>query len=399
MTRFSGAPGLAACATFALAVLANVPVARANSVVKVGMIATFTGSVASQIDSTDKGMSLYMELHNADLPSGVKVEVVKRDDGGPNPDLAKRLTQELIVRDKVQILTGGAWTPNVMAEGELSKQAKIPFVVSLSGAAAVTRVSPYAAKVTFSTWQSCYPLGKWAAASGIKTAYTLIWDFAGGKDAEAGFIKGFEEGGGKITGQIGMPINTVDYLPFVQRVKDAKPDAVFLFIPGGPAATALVKAVHDLNLMKDGIKVIGPGDITDDTELPNMGEAAVGIVTMFHYAESSKVPANLAFTAAWKKRYGDSTPNYYAVQGWDAMAAIYHAVSAQNGVMNADKTMELLKGWRFASPRGEIEIDPETRDIIQDEKLRRVEMVDGKPSNVEFETIPKVKDYWKVFNK
>jgi branched-chain amino acid transport system substrate-binding protein len=381
------------------AALTSISAVFAETVVKVGFIASFTGPVATLVEAGDRAMQLYMETHQSELPAGVKIELIRRDDTGPNPDLAKRLAQELVVRDKVSLITGGTWTPNSLAIAGVSKEAKVPFIISLSGAAQVTRISPYVAKVTFATWQSTYPLGKWAAANGLTNVYSLIWDYAGGKDAEAGFVKGFEEGGGKLAGQIGMPINTVDYLPFVQRIKDAKPEAVFVFIPGGPAATAFMKAARDLNLTQDGVKIIGPGDITDDTELPNMGDAASGVMTVFHYTSSSQLPENRAFVDAWKKRYGaDKVPNFYAVQGWDAAAAIYHVVAAQNGVIDPDKTMDLLKGWKSASPRGPIEIDPETRDIIQDEKLRRVDMIDGHATNVEIQTFPAVKDYWKVFN-
>jgi len=386
---------LAAAAAFAVALPVDA------QTVKVGYIVTLTGGQAGLGDTIQKATNLYMKLHADDLPAGVKIEPIWRDDTGPNPDLAKRLAQELIVRDQVQFLSGVTWTPNAMAVGAFTKQAKIPTVMSGNGAAAVTRESPYVIKTSFTVWQACYPLGKWAATHGIKIAYTAVTDYAGGYDAEAAFIKGFTEAGGTIAGSVRIPFNTVDYLPFVQRIKDAKPPAVFVFAPGAAAATTYMKAFDDLGVSKAGIKIIGPGDITDDMELQHMGKAVLGVETALYYSDALTNPANKQFIDAWHKEYGaDDDPGFFTVNGWDAIAAIYAAVKAQNGKIDPDKTMEILSHWKTSdSPRGPLEIDPETRDVVHNVYMRRVEEVDGKLTNVVFDTIPMVKDPWKEFNK
>ncbi len=366
--------------------------------VKVGVILTYSGPDAALGEQINRGINLYTKLHSADLPKGVEVELVRRDDTGPNPDVAKRLAQELILRDKVQIITGGQWTPNSMAVAALTKEAKIPFITMTAGGSAVTLQSPYVIRVGWTLWQSSYPLGKWAAKNGIKRVYTLVSDFAPGHDAEAAFIKGFTEGGGEIIGSVRVPLKTTDYLPLLQKVKDAAPDAVFHFNPGGPQATAFMKAMSDIGIVNSKIKILGPGDITSDDELPNMGGAPLGVVTMLHYSPAANRPANKAFVAAWQKEYGpESIPTFFAVSGWDGMKAIYDAVIAQNGKLEPERTMELLRNWKNPdSPRGPVFIDPQTRDIVQNEYIRKVELVNGKLANVELESVGQFGDPWKT---
>jgi branched-chain amino acid transport system substrate-binding protein len=395
MTR-TMTPAALVAASFALAALP----ANAQTV-KVGAILTLSGPQAGLGETVQKAMNLYVKEHPNELPPGLKVEVIYRDDTGVNADLAKRLAQELIVRDQVQLLTGITWTPNAMAVGAFTAEAKMPTIMSGNGAPAVTRTSPYVIKTSFTLWQSCYPLGKWAAAHGIKDAYMAVADYAGGTDAENAFGKGFTEAGGKIIGDVRIPLNTVDYLPYVQRIKDAHPTAAFAFAPGAAASTAYTKAFADIGLKDAGIQVIGPGDITDDMELQHMGPSTLGVVTALYYSAVGNWPANKAFVDAWHKAYGaDDTPGFFSVNGWDAMAAIYAAVKAMNGKMDPVKTMAFLSHWKNPdSPRGPLEIDPETRDVIQNVYMRRTEMVDGKLANVVFDTIPMVKDPWKEFNK
>jgi branched-chain amino acid transport system substrate-binding protein len=387
---------LALCALFF-----GVPPGASADAVKVGFVVTLSGGQAGLGETIQKATKLYMKLHPNELPPGLTVEPIFRDDTGPNPDQAKRLAQDLIVRDQVQMLSGITWTPNAMAVAAFTKQAKMPTVMSGNGAPAVTRESPYVIKTSFTVWQACYPLGKWAAANGIKQAYTAVTDYAGGHDAESAFIKGFTEGGGQILGSARIPFNTVDFLPYVQRIKDAKPPAVFVFAPGAAAATTYMKAFDDLGVKQSGIKIIGPGDITDDMELQNMGPAVLGVETALYYSAVAPNPATKAFVTAWHKEYGpDDTPGFFSVNGWDAMAAIYGAVKALNGKMDPEQTMQFLSHWKNPdSPRGPLEIDPETRDVVHNVYMRRVEMVDGKLANVVFDTIPMVKDPWKEFNK
>ncbi len=383
-------------AAAALALLSGVAAAQT---VKIGLINTYSGPMASNGDQIQKAVDLYMKLNASKLPKGVKLDIIKRDDTGIKPETAKRLAQELIVRDHVNLLTGVVWTPNAAAIAPLTKQAKVPFIIMNAGTASLTTLSPYIARTSFTLWQSSYPLGQWAAKK-YKKVYVAVSDYGPGIDAQEGFTKSFTASGGTIAGAVRMPPPTSDFTPFLQRVKDAKPDALFSFVPAGKAATALMKGFGELGLRDAGIKLIGPGDITDDVELPNMGDVPLGVVTMFHYSAAADRPANKAFVAEWKKAYGpSSTPNFISVGAWDAMQAIFDVVRQQKGKIDPDKTMALLKGWKNpASPRGPISIDPETRDIVQNEYVREVRKVDGHLANVELETIQAVKDPWKEIN-
>jgi branched-chain amino acid transport system substrate-binding protein len=368
--------------------------------VKVGVINTYSGPLVAVGDQMERGIKLYMTLHGKDLPPGVTIELIRRDDTGPNPDVAKRLAQELITRDKVQLLTGVIWTPNALAMAPLVTEAKVPFIIMNAGTAMITTKSPYIARVSFTLWQSSYPMGTWAAKNGLKNVYTLVSDFGPGTDAETAFTKAFTEAGGTISGSVRMPLATHDFVPSMQRAKDAKPDAVFVFVPGGKESTAFMKAFGDLGLGSAGIKLIGTGDVTTDEELPGMGEPAIGTITMHHYSAAGDRPANKAFVAAYKTEFGaKEVPGFVAVDAYDSMAAIFHVIAAQKGDIDPDKTMELLKGWKYDSPRGPIMIDPETRDIVQNEYLRRVDKVDGQLQNTEIGTLPMVKDPWKELNK
>ena len=374
-------------------------VAQAQTV-KLGVVNTYSGPFADVGEQLDRGIRLYMKLHEKELPAGVKLEIVRRDDTGPNPETAKRLAQELIVRDKVNLLTGLIYTPNAMAIAPLTAEAKVPLVLMNAGASVITTRSPYIARTSFTLWQSSYHMGIWAAKNGIKKAFTTVSDFAPGIDCEVAFVKGFTEAGGTIVGSVRFPVANPDFVPFLQRAKDASPDAVFAFVPGGKDAVAIMKVFGDLGLKKAGIKFIGPGDIVTDEQLQSMGDVALDVVTTHHYSAAAKRPANEAMVKAYKAEFGkDEEPGFEVVGAWDGMAAIFDAIRAQNGKIDPDKTMEFLKHWKSdASPRGPIMIDPETRDIVQNEYIRRVEKVNGRLANVEFDTIPMVKDPWKVFN-
>jgi branched-chain amino acid transport system substrate-binding protein len=378
-------------ALFAISMPANA------QTVRIGIVNTFTGPQASFGEMNDRAMKLYMKMHEKELPPGVKLELIQRDDGGPNPDKAKQLAQDLIVRDKVHLLAGVAFTPNALAIAPLTAEARIPLIITNAGTSVITTRSPYIARLSFTLWQACVPLGQWAARK-FKRAYVLVSDYGPGHDAEAAFSSGFKEGGGEIIGALRVPLQNPDFAPYLQRVKDAKPDTLMVFIPAGKTATQVMKTFADLGLDKAGIKLIGPGDITTDEELPNMGDVALGVTTVFHYSAAAERPANRRFVEAWKKEYGAaSTPNFVAAAAWDGMDAIFHVVKAQKGKIDADRTMELLKSYANPnSPRGPISIDPRTRDIVQDEYLREVRRVGGQLANVELETVARaVKDPWK----
>ncbi|OFZ91444.1 MAG: branched-chain amino acid ABC transporter substrate-binding protein [Betaproteobacteria bacterium RBG_16_64_18] len=386
---------------FAAVALAAASGLAAAQTIKIGIMTTYSGPGAAQGDQLDKGFKLYLKLNGSKLPPGVKVEPIFRDDTGANPDAAKRLAQELIVREKVQFLTGFVWTPNAMAIAPLTAEAKVPYISANAAGVSLPRISPYVARVSFTLWQSSYPLGQWAAKK-FKRAYTVVSDFAPGHEAEEAFTKGFKDGGGEIVGSARTPMTATDFIPYMQRVKDAKPEAIFAFNPAGKQATAQMKAYADLDLHKAGIKYIGTGDITTDEELQNMGDAALGVITVHHYSAAADRPANKAFVAAYKKEYGEKlNPGFMAVGAWDAMDLIFHVIREQKGKIDPDRTMQLIKNYKNPnSPRGPIQIDPDTRDIMQNEYLREVRKVGGQLANVELETVAtQYKDPWKEFNK
>ena len=373
----------------------------AAETIKIGVILTYSGPMASLGDQIDKGLSLYVKEHEKDLPPGTTVEIVRRDDTGPNPETAKRLAQELITRDHVNFLTGVVWSPNALAIAPLTAEAKVPFIVSNAAAVTVPRLSPYVARVSFTLWEECLPLGQWAASKGgLKKVFVAVSDFAPGHEAAQAFAKGFKDAGGQIVDSVAFPLKDPDFVPFMQRVKDAKPDAVFVFVPSGKQATAVMKAYNDLGMKADGIKIIGPQDIVPDEELPSMGQEPLGVITAGTYSNAAQRPANKAYVAAWTREYGTKTmPGFMSVGGWDSMAAIFSAINATKGHVDGDKVMAVLKGWKNPqSPRGEIMIDPDTRDIVQHIYIRRVEKLGDRLANIEFVTLPMTKDPWKELN-
>jgi branched-chain amino acid transport system substrate-binding protein len=379
------------------------PVPSDAQTVKIGVISSYSGAAGGSViaDQMDKAINLYMKQNAAKL-APIQIELIRRDDTGSAPDVARRLAQELITRDRVQFITGLIYTPNANAVAPLATEAKVPTVIMNAGTSSTIRLSPYLARVSFTLWQSSYPLAQWAVKQpNTKKAFTAVADYGPGIDAEQAFTRGFTEGGGEIVGSVRMPPFNPEMTAFLQRAKDAKPDVLFVFVPAGTQATAIMKIYSDLGMPQANIRLIGPGDIVPDTELPNMGNLATdGIVTMHHYSAAAKRPENVAFVDAWKKEYGaNATPDFFAVGAWDGMDAIFHAIRAQNGRIDSDRTMDLLKNWQNpASPRGPVRIDAETRDVVQNEYMRRLERVDGKLVNIEFETIPMVKDPWPRFN-
>src|SRR5438128_2914165 len=289
-----------ACA--AAAVLAvTPPLASAQTVVKIGNISSYSGFVAQAADQAQKAVDLYVKEHEKDLPPGVKVEIIRRDDTS-NPEVGKRLAQELITREHVQLLTGIILSPVAAAVAPLTAEAKVPLLISIAaGGSAIPRISPYVARVSFTLWQQGYPIGKWAAEQGWKKGYTAVSDFIPGHDSEASFTKGFTDGGGQIIGSVRMPPQNPDFVPFVQRIKDAKPDVAFFFVPADPQATALIKAIRDLGVREAGINITAPQDLLPDEALPNMGDTPLGIITSGTYSTAGDRPATEAFAAPLNK--------------------------------------------------------------------------------------------------
>ncbi len=386
--------GLLACA---IALSSGAAMAQT---IKIGMVNSTSGVFATLGDQIDKSVKLYMKENAGKLPPGVKVELIVRDDGGPNPDNAKRLTQELLTRDKVDFLTGFIWTPNAMAVAPMITETKTPLVIMNAAASVITTRSPYFVRASLTLWQSGYPMGVWAAKK-YKKAYTMVTDFAPGHDAETAFIKGFKDGGGEIIGSVRMPIKNPDFVAFMQKAKDVKPDVVFNMVTAGAPSTAIQKAYGDLGLRQAGIPFIGTGDSVTEEELVNMGDAPLGYISAWNYSMAGERPANKAFVAAWERDYGKAVPpGFIAVGAYDAMDMIYTAIREQKGNVNGDQTMKILSNYKNAnSPRGPISIDPATRDIVQNIYIRETRKVGGRNMNIEIDTVSNVKDPWKEFNK
>ncbi len=377
----------------ALAGLA-LPAAQARTV-KVGVVLAFSGVNAEWSEQIMRGAELYLKQH-PDSVGNNKIELIKRDSKNPSGTVARTEVQELITREKVDIVAGFAFSPDAIASAQLATQAKVPMIVMNAGTAWITNLSPYIARTSFSMWDAAYPMGTYAAKTlGCKTAAVGYTDYPPGKDSLEAFTKGFESAGGKVVDAIpmGNPAQVPDFTPFLQRVRDEKPNCLYVFVPAGEHAAALVKTYGELGLRAAGIKLIGPLDIIQDTKLQGMGKAAVGLVVMGHYAADYTNPANEVFVKAWRAAYGaNSTPDFMAVGGWDGMAAIAHVVKTLDGKIDGDKAMKALEGWKFASPRGPIMIDPKTRDIVQDEHVEEVVEKGGRLHVNVLETIPQVKD-------
>ena len=367
--------------------------------IKVGAIITLSGPDAAPGDQIDRGLKLYIDEHAKDLPAGVSVEIVSRDDTGPNPDVAKRLAQELVTREHVQFLTGVIWTPNAAAIAPIATEAKVPFIISNAAGVSIPRMSPYIVRVSFTLWQTAFPLGQWAAKAGKGKGYSLVADYAPGADAENGFGAGFTEGGGEIIGKTRFPVGDLDFTPYLQRLVDSKPQTAYIFAPVSEAV-AMMRAVANLNFPGHGITLVSTMDLVPDEQLLDMGDATLGLITSGNYSAVAKRPQNQAFVAAWKRAYGpNALPDFTGVQGWDSMAAIFAVLKETGGKFDGDQAMAILSHWQNPdSPRGPISINPATRDVIENIYIRKVEKVEGKLSNVEFETIPNVKDPWKERN-
>lgn len=375
------------------------PLAAAAETVKVGLMLSYTGASANLAEQIDRSIKLFTKLNEGSLGEH-RIELVRRDDTGPNPDVARRVGQELITRDGVKAILGLMFTPNANALAHLATEAKVPVMIIHTGTSATMRQSPYLSRFGFTMWQSSYPLGVWSAKNGAKRAYTAVSDYAPGYDSEAAFQKGFTEAGGKIVGSVRMPLKSPDFIPFLQRIKDEKPEVLYAFIPAGKDAMAFVAAYNTLNLNASGIQLVGPGGSFPEDELRNATAMPEGMVTVAHYSAWAERPQNKSFVAAWKKEYGpDAVPADASVAAWDAMTALYGMVKAQNGNLEPEKTMQMIKAFRNDdSPRGPMMINPETRDIVQNQYLRRYVKVDGFYQSREFETIPMVKDPWVTYN-
>jgi branched-chain amino acid transport system substrate-binding protein len=364
--------------------------------IRIGIITTYSGPLAPPGISMDRGLTLYAKLHAKDLPKGVKVRIIRRDDTGIAPATAKRLAQELVTRDHVQFLAGSVYSPDALAIAPLATEAKVPFVVMNAAAADLVRKSPYVVRDSFTLWQVAMPMGEWAAKHGMGDAYTAVSDYAPGWDAEGGFIAGIKAAGGKIVGSVRFPLNNPDFAPVLQRIKDLHPHTLFIFVPGGPQSTQMMKTFNALGLAKAGIHLVTTQDLVIDSELPKMGNIPLGVVSSGTYQEASKRPANRAFVAAFQKAYPGSVPDFPAMQGWDGMAMIFRVIRQTGGTFTPAQAMAILSHYSTTnSPRGPFHIDPATRDVVENVYIRRVEKLkNGQLANVRFDTFPMVSDPW-----
>jgi branched-chain amino acid transport system substrate-binding protein len=372
--------------------LALAPLVCAQEPVKVGLVAPFSGPQGDYGKQMEAGIKAFFKLHG-DTFAGRKIEILVRDTGGPNPEVAKRLSQELVTRDNVDFLAGYGFTPEAMASAPFASEAKKPMIVMNAASSVVTTRSPYIARFSMTLPQVSAPMGTWAAKNGIKTVYTLVSDFAPGIDSETAFKKEFEARGGKVVDSVRTPLRNPDFAPYIQRIKDAKPNAVFVFVPAGEQSIAFMKAFEERGLAKEGIQVIGPGDVTDDDVLNAIGEPVVGVITSHHYSAAHDSPENKAFVKAFGEVQKElKRPNFMGVGGYDGMAAIAEVVKKLGNKIDGDQAMEILKNVKLTSPRGPIAIDPATRDIVQTVYIRKVEKRANEYWNIEFDKFADVKD-------
>jgi branched-chain amino acid transport system substrate-binding protein len=366
--------------------------AFAQQAVKIGVIAEFSGPFADYGNQIVNGMKTYLKLHG-DTFGGRKVEIVTRDTTGPAPEIAKRLAQELVARDNVDILAGFGLTPNALAVGPIDAEAKKPMVIMNAATSIITTKSPYIVRVSHTLPQDTQPMAQWATKNGIKRVYTLVSDYGPGVDAEGAFVKAFKAGGGTIIDSVRVPLQNPDFAPFLQKIKDSKPEAVFVFLPPGSQTIGFIKGYEERGLKQAGVKLIATGDLTDDGVLEAMGDATLGLITSFHYSAAHDSPENRTFVKTYAEVNGTKyRPNFMACAGYDGMAAIAEALKKTNGSVDADKFLAALKGMKLTSPRGPIMIDPQTRDIVQTVYIRKVEKVNGQLYNVEFDKFDDVKD-------
>jgi branched-chain amino acid transport system substrate-binding protein len=373
---------------FAAALLAGP--AAAQDTIKVGIILPYSGQFADAATQMDNAIKLYVK-QNGETVAGKKLEFIRKDTGGIAPDVAKRLAQELVVRDKVDILAGFTLTPNALAAGDVSEQAKKFMVVMNAATSIITTKSQYMVRTSLTTPQVNASLGEWAYKTGIRKIYTMVSDFGPGLDAEGAFTKAFKDAGGEIIGSVKMPVANPDFSAFVQRAKDLNPESIYIWVPGGAQPPALGKALAERGIDPKKVKVLGQGEVTDDAALRSMGDVAIGIITAFHYDPNHKSQKNADFVKAYNEAY-NRNPDFFSIGAWDGMHAIYEALKKTGGKTEGEALVAAAKGMAWESPRGPISIDPETRDIIQTVYIRRVEKVDGKVVNVEFDKVENVKD-------
>lgn len=364
--------------------------ALAADPLKIGLILPLTGPFASTGKQIEAAARLYI-AKNGDTVAGRKVELIVKDDTGLAPETTKRIAQEMVVQDKVSVLAGFGLTPLALAAAPVATEAKVPMVVMAAATGMIPTRSPYIVRPNFTLPQVTAPIAEWALKNKIKRVVTMVTDYGPGLDAEKTFQAVFKAGGGEVVEAIRTPLRNPDYAPFLQRAKDAKPDALFVFVPSGEGL-AVMKQFDERGLKQAGIRLIGTGDVTDDDLLESMGAPAVGVITSFHYSAAHDSPENKAYVDAFMKANNGMRPNFHSVGGYDGMHLIYEAVKKAGANASGEQLVEAMKGMKWTSPRGPMSIDPATRQPIQTVYLREVKLVNGKPWNIEFDKFENVKD-------
>jgi branched-chain amino acid transport system substrate-binding protein len=386
---------LAAAGTAAGALAAPPRRARAQSgggeAVRVGLILPLTGPFASTGRQVEAAVRTYLRAHGEGGFGGRRVELLVRDDTGVAPDLTRRLAQELVVRERVRVLAGFGLTPPALAAAPVATEAKVPMVVMAAGTSVIVQRSPFILRTSFTLPQATMPIAEWASKNGIRTAATLVTDFAPGLDAERAFKDRFVAGGGQVPLELRTPLRNPDYAPFLQRVRDARPEALFVFVPSGEGA-AVMKQFAERGLKDAGIRLIGTGDLTDDDILDGMGDPALGAITSHHYSAAHDSEENRAFVQAFRQGHPGMRPNFMAVGGWDGMHLIAEGLRRTGGAAEGERLRDAMRGLSWTSPRGPVAIDAGTRDIVQDIYIRRVDRRDGQLWNLEFDRVPQVRD-------
>lgn len=389
MTTSPGFSRRALIAIGGAAMLLAPALAQAQSqTVKIGLILPMTGPFASTGRQIEAAAKLYMAQKGATV-AGKTIELIVKDDTG-TPDVTRRIAQELLVNDKVSFLAGFGLTPLAFAVAPLATQSKTPLIVMAAATSSITEQSPFVVRTSFTLPQVTIGIADWAAKNGVKKAMTLVSDYGPGIDAEKAFKERLTAAGGEVVGEVRIPLRNPDFSPFLQRVADTKPDALFVFVPSG-AGSQFMKQFVERGLDKSGVRLIATGDVTDDDIVDSMGDVALGTITTHHYSAAHPSAQNKAFVEAFRKA-ANTRPNFMAVGGWDGMHLIYEALKKTNGATDGTALVEAMKGMAWTSPRGPISIDAKTRDIVQNVYVRKVEKVDGQLYNVEFSTFEAVPD-------
>jgi branched-chain amino acid transport system substrate-binding protein len=386
----SSARLLAVAGAVASALIAMSPSAQAQQPVRVGLILSLSGQFADAGIQLENGIKTYMK-QKGDVVAGRKIELIRKDTGGVAPDVAKRLAQELVVRDKVDILAGFVLTPNALAAADVSAEAKKFMVVMNAATSIITTKSPYMIRTSVTLPQIAETFGAWAVKSGVKKTYTMVTDYGPGHDFEAGFHRAFKEAGGDVIGSVRFPVANPDFSAFIQRAKDINPESIMIFVPGGAQPAALGKAFAERGMDPRKVRIFGSGETTAEQALKSMGDAGIGIITAWHYDYMSENPLNKEFVKVFNEMH-KRNPDFFSIGGYDGMHAIYETLKKTAGKTDGDVMIAAAKGLKWESPRGPMSIDPETRDVVQDIYIRRVQKVGNELVNVPFDKIEAVKD-------